>query len=568
MSLSGARARRRVRRTNVLAAVMVAFALLAAGCGDDSGSDQQGSATTAGASATTAATATTLAPQTGGSLMIGLFAATQGFDPANVTVAGSTNGMELAALYGTLVRYDAKTGAYQPQMAAGLEKSSDFTTWTIRLRNGVKFTDGTAFDAAAVKLNLERHMATTARSSAKPALLQFVDSITTPDSLTVVIKLKQAWAGFPFLLTVGPGMILSPAAIAKAGADLNSAPGDAGAGPFKLSSFRAGEVLVLTKNPDYWDGPVYLDELRFVQVGTADQSYIALENNTIQGAYIRDPVALAEAKKDGFPSVLYPSPGGNIALLNSGVEVTCTGGAPASVCAGKADGTKVRTTPPTSDVRVRRAVSHAIDRDVINERVWSGTGVVGASLLDTSSQYYADVAFPDYNPTEARRLVQEAKAAGWNGSLRVLTDTSNQAWGIAVKTMLEAVGITVDLDTSKALSAIIPQVAANKDFEMASWGSGMDTSDADYFFTSGNFSSTGRYGLRSTVFDAALDKMRLASNLDEKKAAYKALSEAWAVEMPAVPIATVFAGLVHMKSLQDVVLSGSIVFFDKAWIAK
>jgi ABC-type transport system substrate-binding protein len=104
---------------------------------------------------------------------------------------------------------------------------------------------------------------------------------------------------------------------------------------------------------------------------------------------------------------------------------------------------------------------------------------------------------------------------------------------------------------------------------MASWGSGMDTSDADYFFTSTNFSSTGRYGLRSTGFDSALDKLRLASNLDEKKAGYKALSEAWAKDLPAIPIATIYQGVVHNKNLHGLAQTGGgIVSFEKAWLAK
>jgi peptide/nickel transport system substrate-binding protein len=570
MNFDGARNGRRPTQTRVALAVVAALALLAGACGDDkSASDNsQGSVATT-PTATVAATTTTLAPQSGGSLTIGLFAATNGFDPANSTVAGSTNGMEMAALYGTLLRYDSETATYQGGMAASIEKNADFTQWTIRLRPGVKFSDGTAYDAAAVKLNIERHMTTASRSTAKPALLQFVDSITAADAQTVVIKLKQAWAGFPFLLTVGPGLIASPAAIEKAGAGFAAAPGDAGAGPFLLSSFKAGDAAVFKKNPNYFGAPVYLDELRFVQIGAPDQTYIALKNNTIQAAYLRDPVAQAEAKKDGFLSVLIASPGGNIALMNSGVEVTCAGGNPAAWCAGKPDGTKVITTPPTSNPKVRQAISYAIDRTVVNQRVWNGTAVVGAQLIDKSSVYYSDVAFPDYNPTEAKRLVQEAKAAGWNGTLKVLTDATNLTWGITIKSLLEAVGITVDLDTSKALSAVITQVAANKDYEMASWGSGMDTSDADYFFTSTNFSSTGRYGLRSTGFDSALDKLRLASNLDEKKAGYKALSEAWARDLPAIPIATIYQGVVHNKNLHGLAQTGGgIVSFEKAWLAK
>jgi peptide/nickel transport system substrate-binding protein len=550
--------------------MVIAFALLAAACGDDSNGSDGGAATTA-PPGTAQATTTTLAAQTGGTLTIGLFAATQGFDPANQTVAGSTNGMEMAALYGQLLRYNAQTATYEGQMAAGIEKNADFTQWTIKLRPGVKFTDGTAFDATAVKVSIERHMAAAARSTARPALVQFVDSITATDATTVTIKLKQAWAGFPFLLTVGPGMITSQAAIDKAGANFAAAPGDAGAGPFKLASFKAGEAAVFRKNPDYHGGAAYLDELRFVQIGSPDQTYAALKNNTIQAAYLRDPIAQAEAKKDGLTSVLIASPGGNIALMNSGVEVTCAGGQPASSCAGKADGTKVITTPPTANPKVRQAVSHAIDRNAVNQRVWSGTAVVGAQLLDKSLVYYSDVAFPDYNPTEARRLVQEAKAAGWNGNVRLMADSTSvgQSWGITIKTLLEAVGMTVDLDTSKTTAAIIPQVSGTKDFEIVSWGSGMDTTDADYFFTSTNFSSTGRYGLRSPQFDAALDQMRLAATLDQKKAAYKALSEAWAKDLPAIPIATVYQGVVHAKNIHDLrQTGGGIVSFEKAWIQK
>jgi ABC-type oligopeptide transport system substrate-binding subunit len=97
----------------------------------------------------------------------------------------------------------------------------------------------------------------------------------------------------------------------------------------------------------------------------------------------------------------------------------------------------------------------------------------------------------------------------------------------------------------------------------------MDLTDADYFFTSTNFSSTGRYGLRSPAFDAALDKLRLAATLDEKKAGYKALSEAWAKDLPAIPIATVYQGVVHNKNVNGLAQTGGgIVSFEKAWLAK
>lgn len=528
---------------------------------------------TAQASGTTTPSTTAapdeMTPVQGGTITVSTFAAGTGFDPANVTVAGSTNGMELTALYGTLLRYNAETAEYEGQMAKGFSSNADFTQFTLTLRDGIKFIDGTDYDAAAVKLNIERHMEPTAKSSAKAALLQFVDSIETPDTKTVVINLKKGWAGFPFMLTLGAGMVLSPAAIEKAGDNLISEPGDAGAGAFKIESYNAGEALVLVPNPDYFDGAAYIDELKFIQAGAPDKSYIALQNDTVQAAFLRDPIALASAEKDGFPNLLISSPGGNIALFNSGAEATCNKGLPATYCAGKDDGTKVLTTPPTADPRIRLAVSYAIDRDAMNDRVWQGTAITGAQLLDESSQFYSDVTFPDYDPEAAKTLVAEAKADGWDGSVRVLADSSNADWGLTIKTLLEAVGFTVDLDTSKPISGIIPQVAAQKDYDIVSWSTGMDESDGDYFFTTGNFGTGGRYGYSGTEFDAALDEMRVASNLDEKIDAYKALSEAWADGMPAAIIATVIQGLVYSEEVHGLKkTSGGIVYFDKAFLSK
>jgi peptide/nickel transport system substrate-binding protein len=550
--------------------IIAGLAMFAVGCGDDATDADAEPGSTTSAPSSQSATSTTLTPQRGGTVTVGQFAALNGFDPANVTIGASTNGLELGSLYDTLLRFDTEKSVYVPRVASSLEHNADYTQFTIKLKPGVTFTDGTAYDAAAVKASIERHMTSTSKSSSKPALLQFVASITAADAQTVVFQLKQAWAGFPFLLTIGPGMITSPAAVAKAGENFNTAPGDAGAGPFKLQSFKPGEELVFVRNPGYHGGDVYLDQLRFVQAGGAPETYLALQNNSLQAAYLRDPVAIAQAEGDGFHSQLLPAPGGNIALFNAGVVVTCAGGAPAPVCTGKPDGEKVATKPPTADLKVRLAIAHAIDRKAINERVWQGKGEVGDSILLKSSPFYSDVKFPEYNLAEAKRLVQEAKAAGWDGRIRVLAANDSATWGQTMKTLMETAGMTVDLNVSQPLAAVIQQVIVRKDFDVASWGAGMYSDDSDFFNLTANWSSaSARYGFGAPDYDGALDKLRLAGTADQKKDAYKALSEAWAKGLPALPIATQYAGLVQGKKVHGVTTSAfGLLLLDKMWIEK
>jgi peptide/nickel transport system substrate-binding protein len=197
---------------------------------------------------------------------------------------------------------------------------------------------------------------------------------------------------------------------------------------------------------------------------------------------------------------------------------------------------------------------------------------VGYSLLLESSPFHNDVKFPEYKPDEAKRLVQEAKAAGWNGRVRVLAgnDPTAVAWGQTMKTLLEVVGIAVDLDVSQTSAAVIQQVIVRKDFDIATWGAGMYSDDSDFFNLTANWSSgSRRYGFGTPEFDAALDKLRVAGTQDQKKDAYRALSDAWAKGLPAVPISTQYAGLITGRKVHGVTKSGfGLLLLDKVWMER
>ena len=298
---------------------LVALALIAAACGDDD-DDTGGGATTTAASGPT----TTLTPQRGGSVTIAQLVTPPGLDPILLAGGGTSGANELAAVYDTVVRLNIQTGAYEPRTGA-MTSNADFSEWTLTLKPNIKFSDGTAYDAAAVKANLDRIMSPASRSPSLGIMRMFLDTATVVDPLTIKFKLKQGWAGFPYPWAREVGMIASPAAIQKAGANFNTAPGDAGAGPFLVSSFKPGEELVLKRNPNYWNGDVYLDEMKFILIGRGDpgQTNLALQNNTVQAAAIRDPIAIADALSKGY--IADPAsfqPGGNMGVFNSGIEDT------------------------------------------------------------------------------------------------------------------------------------------------------------------------------------------------------------------------------------------------------
>jgi peptide/nickel transport system substrate-binding protein len=124
--------------------------------------------------------------------------------PRNSPVAGSVGAIELSAIYDTLMRYNPDTKKYEGRTAQSLEPNADFTLWTLKLKPGIKFTDGTAYDAAAVKFVLDRQ-AKDGNANPRGQLTQFVDTITVVDTTTLTFKLKLGWVGFPMCCPVPTG---------------------------------------------------------------------------------------------------------------------------------------------------------------------------------------------------------------------------------------------------------------------------------------------------------------------------------------------------------------------------
>lgn len=554
-------ARRRLAAIGIL--VLVAFA---AACGDSGGSES-GSTTSAGGGGPT----TTLTPQKGGVVTVGQFSAPPGLDPAKLAGGGTVGGMEMAALYDVLVRYNNVTEKYEPRTAESLTPNADFSEWTLKLRPNIKFTDGTAYDANAVKFVHERELKE-GNAAPKGQLVGAVKSIDVVDTLTLKYTLLKPWAGFPNVLAGVNGLIYSPAAFQKAGATFNSAPGDAGAGPFKLKSYKPGESIEFERNPNYYGGEVYLDGLIFKLANGPAATYEAVKSNSFQAGFVRDPAVIAKAQEEKFQTVDMPAPAGNLAIMNSGIEVSCSGGKPDNLCAGKPDGEKVKTKTATGDVRVRQAVAHAVDPKVINDRVYQGKAKPNSSPF-ANSPWDPHVEGPKADMNQAKQLVSEAKAAGWDGKIRVIagSDPIGTAWAQAVAAQLQSAGMEVAVDTSRDTSAVVNQVLILRDYDIATWALALlDESDANYQSLLASFGSANkRYGYSSPDMDAAIDLLRTADTQQKRVDAYRKISEIWIRDMPAhviteIPQALIYSPKVHGPTRT----AASNVLFDKTWIEK
>jgi peptide/nickel transport system substrate-binding protein len=519
--------------------------LVATACGSDDGTDSGGNAGGAGGGSEGECTD----ERTGGAVTMGMFSATNGFDPVRVAGGGVSGETELAAVYDTLMRYDQESGEFEPQVAESLEPNADFSEWTLTLRDGVTFGNGDPLTTEAVKTSIERHQdpqnASTAAYRANT-----VSAMRIVDDRTMVFELDGPWATFPYLLAERPGMVVNPAVLAERGAEaLNADPAGAGVGPYEVARYEPGEEIVLEPRDDYWDGPPCIEQLRFVTIPGGQATYEAFAQAELDVAFLREPLVIDEARSDGVNEFTDLVDLGQMVLINNGVR---------------------GSTPPTADERVRRAVALALDPEQIDERVNEGTGLPTTALMHPDSRYATEVEGPEHDPEQAQELVDEAQADGeWDGSLRLLCDNSpaRVESAIAMEAQLEAAGFEVDADTDLDTQDLISQVIVDADYDLACWGDNINQSSP--------WATLGRYrsdapnnfpGYASPEMDTALDALR-AAPADEQGDALAEVQEIWNETMPSAALAAseqviVWGDRVHGLDFNQT----AVVLFGNAYV--
>jgi 4-phytase/acid phosphatase/peptide/nickel transport system substrate-binding protein len=290
-----------------------------------------------------------IAQKRGGSITVGLELDIPGFDPLKVGVFDTAALTASAAIFDTLAYLDDK-GEAQPKLAQSWSHSDDFKTWTFKLRPGVKFHDGTPFNAEAVKANFDRQK-DPANKCRCAFYIAFIRDVQAPDELTAVYNLNDPSVNLPALLTIpsSNNAVQSPTAWKTKGDDYNRNP--VGTGPYILKSWTAGDRMVLEKNPDYWNkGRPYLDRLVLKPLPDAQSRFASLQSGEVDIVWDDefDADNIQKAQKDAKLSVhTYVGSGAAVYAFNTKVA-------------------------PFDDLRVRQALVMAIDRKKMSQAITNG----------------------------------------------------------------------------------------------------------------------------------------------------------------------------------------------------
>ncbi len=487
----------------------------------------------------------------GSEITMGIFSETAGLDPTVSSGSGTTGMIELATLYDVLVIYDQINKEYVPHLAESFSSNDDLTEWTLTLRPDIAFPDGTPLDTSVVQFTMERFLREGGRNQGR-AYVAWIEEFEIIDDLNMVFHLDRPWGTFPYALSDETGMMVNPTVVEAIGnEEFNLNPVNAGLGPYNIERYAPGEEIVVTAKDDYWGGPVCIETVRFIRIPGAPATYEAYKNDEIQVAFLREPRVISEAREDGEGA------NGHVFLQNAGGVVFVNNGVRGS-------------TPPTTDVRLREAIALSVDPAVMDQRANEGLGKPGASLLSTDSIYWDEELFAPIQPNleRARALVQEVKdETGWDGTIRLACHNapSRIDWAIAAEALLEAAGFEVEVDNDGTILDLIGIVLVNADFDLACWG--FNVSDETPFIPVLQFRSdagNNRIGYADPNMDAALDKLQVATNNDEIQAALAEIWSVWQQSWPSAIYETIEEFFIWKPHVKGIVGSqaSSLLFHD------
>ena len=463
-------------------------------------------------------------PTRGGKLVYGLEAESDSFCLPDAQLAIS--GMQvLRAFYDPLVVPNAK-GGYSPYLAKGLESSPDHRVWTITLRPGIKFTDGTPLDSAIVRDNLLAYMDSVLFS----VVYEPVKSVEAVNELTVKVTLDQPWVTFPAALYGGGRVgIIGRAQLEGRGTRKGQpiAPGEqddcttnlVGTGPFKFVSWARGRNLQGVRNDHYWqkapDGKPYpyLAAIEFRPIANTGSRVVDLQQgelNMMQTSTMRDMEgALAQLKDSG-----------DINLMIS-EEHTETSYLIINVKSDKA--------PILAKVEARRAIAQAIDRSKLNEVENHGFATpADGPFAPGTLGYLEDPGRPEFDLDAAKDAVRKLKASGQSVKVRYLVDAeaSSVVRADLVRQMLNAAGFQVEVVTVDQVELINKVIAG--DYDIADFrNQPSEDPDTNYhWWYGGTILNFGRFD--DDVINRSLRIGRTESDTAKRRQAYETLNRQFA----------------------------------------
>lgn len=434
---------------------------------------------------------TAAAVKKGGTLNLSLDADPPKLDPSFSTAL--VDRMVFQSIYDKLVDLDDK-GNIVPMLAEKWDVSPDQKSYTFTLREGVKFHDGTDFNAEAVKFNLDRYMD---KASTRRNELQAVDTITVTDPKTIKIDLKQPFAPFLSVLTDRAGMMSSPDAVKKYGDDYLNHP--VGTGPFVYKERVKGSTLTVEKNPNYWQkGLPNLDKVVYKIINDSNQALNNLKAGQVDITNVFPTKEIPNFANDAKLSVVN-EPGQGF----QGIHVN----------ASKA---------PFDNKELRNAVDLMIDRDAIVKVVLNNAGKPAHSPYAPTHFAYGDTdKYEAPNVDKAKELLKKAgKPDGFDFTLKIGTSPTNQQLGQMIQNMLKPAGINVTLEKVEFGTLLEQSKNGNYEAVQLGWSGRPDPDQNIYDWdVTGGAQNYSRYSNKEV--DTLLQGARVEGDTAKRKDLYE-----------------------------------------------
>ncbi|WP_084772270.1 ABC transporter substrate-binding protein [Nonomuraea candida] len=451
-------------------------------------------------------------PAQGGRLVYALSADANGFNPITDQFAAQSYSMA-GTIIEPLVSVDAG-GAWKPYLAASLTPNKKYDEWTIKVRPGVSFSDGISLTGDIVKANLEAQK----KSPLTAAAMTPIKSFELADPMTVKVVLHHPWVAFPYLLAVQTGMIVPPASLNDPKA---ASLKPVGTGPFVFKEYVPDNRMVVTRNPRYWRaGLPYLDEVEFRILPDSQTRAQTLEAGGVDavGTSRDEDLTKFGAMKDRY--TVHRASGMAVAeymfLLNTAVA-------------------------PLDDVRVRRALAHAMDRETVIKTLRGGLTQPADGPWSKDSPWYAPGGYPGYDLARATALVKEVEAE--KGPIRfelISTPDPNTMQGVELaQDMWRKAGIEVSIKQADQADLINRAITGNFSATVWTQFSSQDP-DGEYVWMHQAYAkpvgavSLNMTRLKDEKLSAALDAGRMSPDQATRKQAYATVQQRLRDQVPYV----------------------------------
>jgi ABC-type transport system substrate-binding protein len=595
------------RRGQRIAAAAIGFALIAAACSDKKDDEAVGGGDDTTATEETDAPVDTTAPADTASEGEGTATTTGGTDAPGTTEApdpGEITGVEIATLpapemdpvYGgrLVVAGEAEVGApwtpeavqcdsycqmrirtffeplftpdqnlqVQGHLGESITPNEDATVWTIKVREGISFTDGTPLNADAVIDNLNRTFGGILVSGA------LKDTAKNPDGTLVTEKIDDytftiamgkngdvsqpvSWWRFPYFLTAQAGFIASPTWLAAVDGNPDLATQPVGTGPFMVQSYLPGDRMTVVRNPDYWrtdengDQLPYLDEIEFRVIPDSQVRQQALESGDVDLIATSDPTVVGPLSEDS-----------NFVTLKQEV-LTETGYIMFHL-----------TQPQFQDRDVRCALLQAVDRQDVIDTVYAGYAEPATGPFTPGQDGFLDDAgLPEYDPDAARAAIEAWEAE--NGPLEIPFSTTPTGTNKALADYLQVkwgdVGVDMTQDTIEQSAIITNALLGTPEFYAFAWRNhaGLFAESQTHWwhgFASDAFGAETADGalslnfgrLNDPVINDLLDQARVTEDAEESKAIAQDINRQFASECWIMPILQTVWGIHMQPNVQNI----------------